>query len=203
VEALEGAGFSASAIASASQEFANDIGLMLVDLALREVDAIDLVRRIARRKPPVPVLAIGARADSERIIAVIRAGARGCIYADDPRERLAAAAREALDGGHPLSRGMAPLLLEHIRRTARHSSTHRRAARLLTDRERVVLCQMARGHSYEDTGLALGVSVNTVRTYVRNLYEKLDVNSRTEAVLLGMKLGIVTGTPYPTAKPRR
>jgi DNA-binding CsgD family transcriptional regulator len=62
---------------------------------------------------------------------------------------------------------------------------------------------MARGYSYEDIGRALGVSVNTVRTFVRSVYEKLDVNSRTEAVLLGMKLGIVRGTPYPMNKPRR
>jgi DNA-binding NarL/FixJ family response regulator len=101
-----------------------------------------------------------------------------------------------------MSRGMAPLLLEHIRRTGRTGSVERKAVRPLTERERVVLCQMARGYSYEDIGRALEVSVNTVRTYVRAVYEKLDVNSRTEAVLLGMKLGIVKGTPFPMTKPR-
>jgi DNA-binding NarL/FixJ family response regulator len=169
---------------------------------LRDIEGIDFVRYLARHKSHVTVVAIGARGDDARIIAAIRAGAHGCIYADDPRERLVAAAREALDGGRPMSRGMAPLLLEHIRRMGRSGSGERKAVRPLTERERVVLCQMARGHSYEDIGRALDVSVNTVRTYIRSVYEKLDVNSRTEAVLLGMKLGIVNATPYPMRKPR-
>jgi DNA-binding NarL/FixJ family response regulator len=202
VEALTEAGFSARAVGSASEGLAGDAALLLVDLALKDLDAIEFVRHIARHKAHVPVVAIGARGDDARIIAAIRAGAHGCIYADDPRERLVAAATEALDGGRPMSRGMAPLLLEHIRRTGRTGSVERKAVRPLTERERVVLCQMARGYSYEDIGRALEVSVNTVRTYVRIVYEKLDVNSRTEAVLLGMKLGIVKGTPYPMAKPR-
>jgi DNA-binding NarL/FixJ family response regulator len=203
-EALEAAGFSTLAIASVSEEPAGEIALLFVDLALKDIDAIDFVRRVSRRDPPMPVVAIGERGDDERIIAAIRAGAHGCIYADDGRERLAAAASEALAGGRPMSRGMAPLLLEHIRRTGRRSaSAERSAVRPLTERERVVLCQMATGQSYEDIGRALGVSLNTVRTYVRSVYEKLDVNSRTEAVLLGTKLGIVTGAPYPTPKPRR
>jgi DNA-binding NarL/FixJ family response regulator len=203
VEAFEDGGFCVSAVASTSEDFADDVGLILVDLALRDVDAIDLVRRIARRNQPVPVLAIGARGDDARIIAAIRAGVHGCIYVDDPRERFVGAAKEALDGGLPLSRGMAHLLIEHVRRLGRHASAERRAIRPLTEREQVVLRQMARGQRYEDIGCALGVSLNTVRSYVRSVYEKLDVSSRTEAVLVGMKLGIVAGTPYPTVKPRR
>jgi DNA-binding NarL/FixJ family response regulator len=202
LEALVEAGLSVRAVGSASQALAGDVDLMLVDLGLKDVEGIDFVRYLARHKSHVTVVAIGARGDDARIIAAIRAGAHGCIYADDPRERLVAAAREALDGGRPMSRGMAPLLLEHIRRMGRSGSGERKALRPLTERERVVLCQMARGFSYEDIGRALDVSVNTVRTYVRGVYEKLDVNSRTEAVLLGMKLGIVNGTPYPTRKPR-
>jgi DNA-binding NarL/FixJ family response regulator len=203
VEALEGAGFRALAVASAPEQLAGDVALLLVDLALRDIDAIDFVRRLARQKSPVPVVAIGTRGDDARIIAAIRSGAHGCIYADDPRERFVSAVTEALEGGRPMSRGMAPLLLEHIRRTGSSVSAERMAVRPLTEREQVVLCQMARGYSYEDIGRALGVSVNTVRTFVRSVYEKLDVNSRTEAVLLGMKLGIVRGTPYPMNKPRR
>jgi DNA-binding NarL/FixJ family response regulator len=204
VEALQAAGHPTLAVASASAsaELVDQVALVLVDLALSDVDAIDFVRDAARRTPPVPVVAISARSDDARIIAAISAGAHGCIYADDPHERLVIAVNEALEGGRPISRGMALLLLEHIRRTG-HSPSERSTARPLTERERVVLSQMALGHRYEDIGRALGVSVNTVRTYVRSVYEKLDVNSRTEAVLLGMQLGIVKSAPYPMAKPRR
>jgi two-component system NarL family response regulator len=54
---------------------------------------------------------------------------------------------------------------------------------------------MAQGLSYDEVGTALGVSVNTVRSFIRAIYEKLDVGSRTEAVLLAIKLAIVKGTP--------
>ena len=69
-----------------------------------------------------------------------------------------------------------------------------------------MLEQLARGLEYEDIGRLLGVSINTVRSYVRAIYEKLSVNSRTEAVVAGMKLGLVknTHTPFPspsTSKP--
>jgi DNA-binding NarL/FixJ family response regulator len=207
VDALKTAGFSALAAASACDDLAHELALIFIDLSLKEVDAIDFVRRVARRKPPVPVVAIGPRGDDSRIIAAVRAGALGCIYADEPPERVAAAASEAVAGGRPMSRGMAPVMLEHIRRSGGSPSSERPAVRSLTDRERVVLAHMARGYRYEDIGLALDVSVNTVRTYVRSVYEKLQVNSRTEAVLLGIKLGIVPGTPYPSnnpsSKPRR
>ncbi len=202
VEAVKAGGFSAVAVSRLGEELAHEAHLLFVDLAATDVNAVDLVQRFARRKPPIPVVVIGAR-DDERIIAAIRSGARGCLYADDACERIAWATEEALRGGYPMSRGMAHMLVEHVRRTGRRiSSAELRAVRPLTERERVVLRQMATGQSYEDMGRAFGMSVNTVRSHVRNIYEKLDVNSRTEAVVLGTKLGIVGGTPYPSSRPR-
>lgn len=61
---------------------------------------------------------------------------------------------------------------------------------------------LARGLTYEEVGQHLGVSVNTVRTFVRAIYEKLDVTSRTDAVLRGTRLGLVQRTPYPGHKAR-
>jgi DNA-binding NarL/FixJ family response regulator len=202
VDALEGAGFFVRAAALASEDLAEDVALLFVDLALSDIDSIDYLRRMRRHRPDVPIVGIGARTEDARVIAAFSAGAHGCIFADDPRERLVASVHEALDGGRPMSRGMAPLLAEHIRTSRRLSSSTMPAVRPLTERERVVLCEMARGHSYEDIGRVLGVTVNTVRTYVRSLYEKLHVNSRTEAVLLGIKLGVVRAPSYPPAKPR-
>ena len=61
----------------------------------------------------------------------------------------------------------------------------------MTPREVEVLVALARGHTYHETGVALGVSVNTVRSFVRDIYRKLDVSSRTEAVLEGVRRGLV------------
>ena len=183
----------------------SDLSLVLVDLSLTDVDPVDFVRRTATRNASIKQLVLSARGDYERIIAVIRAGAHGCVFRDAPDAELLAAIREVLDGGRPIARDIGGMLFEHVRRS-RPPSRERRAVRPLTERERGVLEQLARGLEYEDIGRLLGVSINTVRSYVRAIYEKLSVNSRTEAVVAGMKLGLVknTHTPFPspsTSKP--
>jgi DNA-binding NarL/FixJ family response regulator len=196
MDAVKAGGFSVMAGPCSEEELEHETYLLFVDLSAADVEAVDLVHYLARRKRPIPVVVIGARDDKARIIAAIHAGARGCLFADDACACIARAAAEALRGGYPMSRGMAYLLLEHIRQTDRHtSSTAPGAGQLLTERERVVLQQMATGQTYGDVGRAFGMSVNTVRTHVRSIYDKLNVNSRTEAVVLGTKLGIVRDTP--------
>ena len=174
----------------------------LVDLALPALDAVHFVKRLARGSRSLPVIALAHRTADERVVAAFRAGARGCLYVDDLVDRLLAAVSEARVGGLPVSRGMASLLVEAVRRTKPASSQGHMVVRVLSEHERRVLTQLARGFTYEDAARSLGVSINTVRTQVRAIYEKLDVNSRTEAVLLGMRLGLVTGTPFPAMKPR-
>jgi DNA-binding NarL/FixJ family response regulator len=187
------------AVAHSAQEaerhLALPLNLLLVDLEMPDVDAIDFVRRMAKRLPSMPVIAMCARCDDARIIAAVRAGARGCLFVADISERLPSAVQEALDGGRPMSRGMARLLFEHVRDSRRISSQQGMAVRPLTKRECVVLEQLGRSLNYEEIGEILGISVNTVRTFVRTIYDKLDVNSRTEAVLIGIKLGLVKGSP--------
>ena len=176
--------------------------LTLVDLGLAELDAVHFVRRLVRGSSSLAVIALARRGADERVVAALRAGARGCLYIDDLADRLLAAVSEALAGGSPVSRGMAGLLVEAVRRTKPASSQGNLAVRPLSEHERRVLAQLARGFTYEDVARSLGVSINTVRTQVRAIYDKLDVSSRTEAVLLGMRLGLVKGTPFPGAKPR-
>ena len=183
----------ASSAAEGRTVLEGTVAMVLVD-GIVDMDAIDFLRSVTRERGSLPVVAVLARKNDTRVIAAIRAGARGCLFADDAPLGILAALREAMDGGRPMSNGMAPLLLEHIRASARRSSVGRPAARPLTEREAIVLGHMARGLSYEDTGAAMGISLNTVRTYVRTIYEKLDVASRTEAVLLGIKLGIIKPT---------
>jgi DNA-binding NarL/FixJ family response regulator len=177
--------------------------VMVLDLWTADADAVDFVRRVrASLQPRLPTVALGARGDDERFIAMIRAGAVGCLYTDDAATRLPSALDDALAGGHPMSRGMGAVLLEHLRRQSPPSSQPTRAMSVLTPRERAVLTHLARGLLYEDIGRTLGVSVNTVRSFIRTIYAKLEVNSRTEAVLVGVKLGLVRGTPYPRTRSR-
>jgi DNA-binding NarL/FixJ family response regulator len=203
---LEDAGLSvrcASSAVAAARELRAPLALLLVSLNNQELDGVDFIRRLAPECVPAPIVVLSRRGDDGRIIAAISAGARGCLFSDDLGDRLVPAVREALAGGAPMSRGMGPLLLEHVRRAGRRSaSTQRAAVRPITNGERRVLEQLARPLSYEQVGSILGVSVNTVRSHVRVIYDKLGVNTRTEAVVLAMKLGLVPG-PHPGSKPTR
>jgi DNA-binding NarL/FixJ family response regulator len=202
---LDRGGFRPVAVASAREaesHLAGKFELVLVELVMTGVDAIDFIAKVARQIPSAPIVALCARGDDERIVAAIKAGARGCLFADDIGTRLLGAVEEALAGSRPMSRGMAQLLFEQLRRASRPPSWQGAAVRAFTQRERAVLEQLARGLEYEDIGKILGISVNTVRTFVRAIYDKLNVNSRTEAVLAGTRLGLVNGTPYPGYKTR-
>jgi len=201
---LARAGFVAQPVATvqeAQAAFALELVAVIVHLGLKDADPVAFVRAVSKRKPNLPVLALCPRGDDERVVAAVRGGARGCLYVDDLEARLSPALEEALAGGRPMSRGMAGLFLETVRRT-RVSSQQQQAVRPLTPRERAVLAELGRGAKYEDVAVNLGVSVNTVRTFVRSIYDKLGVDSRVDAVLLGIRLGLIKGTPFPTSKAR-
>lgn len=172
------------------------LSAIIVDTTVTAVDAVDLVRRLSNLREELPILALVERDNAERVLAVIRAGARGCLFLADLESSLVSAVHELLAGGRPYSRDIGRIMFESLRRS-RPPSRERRAVKVLTERESVVLQQLARGFEYADIGRVLDVSVNTVRSYVRAIYEKLGVNSRTEAVVVAIRLGLVKGTPFP------
>jgi DNA-binding NarL/FixJ family response regulator len=178
------------------------VDVLVLDLSLPDPDAVDFVRRVRSLMPRLAVLALATRTDDERLVAAVRAGALGCLYADDAAQRLPSAVAEAVAGGRPMSRGMGAIFLECVRRAPSPSGPPGGSVLGLTERERAVLDELARGLLYEDVGRALGISVNTVRSFVRTIYGKLGVNSRTEAVLAGLGLGLIREAAYPRPPPR-
>lgn len=197
--ALAKAGFvvqPCSTVREAQAAFALDAVAIVVHLGLKDADPVAFVRAVSKRKPNLPLLALCPRGDDERVVATVRGGACGCLYVEDIDARLAPSLDEILAGGRPMSRGMAGLFLETVRRT-RVSSQQQQAVRPLTPRERAVLAELGHGATYEDVAANLGVSLNTVRTFVRSIYDKLGVDSRVDAVVYGMRLGLIKGTPFP------
>jgi DNA-binding NarL/FixJ family response regulator len=142
--------------------------------------------------PPALVIsrAIGERSVTE----LIKAGAAGYLFQDEA-SRLPNAIRELLRGGIPMSPPVSQLVLGRARRSSSQMAAVRPAkitpAHLVTDRQREILTLLANGHSYDDIGTALGLSVNTVRTHVRMLYERLGVSTKVEAVVVAMELGLL------------
>lgn len=168
---------------------------VLVDLGLPDLDGVDLIRWIRERHPRVPVLVLTVASAEARIFAALRAGACGYLFKEDLGQRLLPAIEEALAGGAPMSRDVALKLVEHVRRgeesAAHEPPTSRGPLPVLTPKERAVLERFSQGESYDDVAQSLDISVNTVRTHARALYEKLDVTSKTEAVVVAITRGLL------------
>jgi DNA-binding NarL/FixJ family response regulator len=176
-----------------------DIGVALVDLGLPDLDGVELIKRISAAYPLLPAVVLTVCTEERKILEAFRAGARGYLFKEDLANRLAPALEEALAGGAPMSRAVARLVLAQVREERDDASdatktTIPAASRpIVTERERQVIEQLARGLSYSQVAGILDISSNTVRSYIRTIYEKLAVCSKTEAVLVALRLGIVSG----------
>lgn len=163
-------------------------GAMVVDLGLPDCDGIDLVRELALGADHPPILVLTSARAPSAVVSALRAGASGYLYKEDVVRRLVAAMDELLAGGAPLSGEAAQAVLAALRGSGARDDEPGRA---LTAREREVLAQLARGLTYEQVASVLEVSVNTVRTHVKTIYEKLDASTRTEAVLTAVQKGLL------------
>jgi DNA-binding NarL/FixJ family response regulator len=145
-----------------------------------------------------PTLVISRAIGDRRVTELIKAGAAGYLFHNEAF-RLPNAVRELLRGGIPMSPPVSQLVLGRARRSSSQMAAVRPAKiapnDLVTDRQREILTLLANGHSYDDIGTALGLSVNTVRTHVRMLYERLGVSTKVEAVVVAMELGLLPRAP--------
>jgi DNA-binding NarL/FixJ family response regulator len=141
-----------------------------------------------------PMLIVSGPVDEQRVTAVLKAGAGGYLLREE-LFRLPDAVRELLRGGVPMS----PLVSQLVLGRARRSSAKMAAVRpgspmvdeLITNRQREILELLAHGHSYEDIGLALSLSINTVRSHVRAIYERLGASTKVEAVITAIELKLL------------
>lgn len=141
-----------------------------------------------------PLLVISGPVDEQRVTAMIKAGASGYLLTEDVF-RLPDAVRELLRGGVPMSRSISQLVLDRARRSSASMAAVREggpsADELITKRQREILKLLAQGHSYEDIGLALSLSINTVRSHVRTIYERLGASTKVEAVIAAIELRLL------------
>jgi DNA-binding NarL/FixJ family response regulator len=158
------------------------VDAVLMELGLPDGDGIDLIRKITSRWPKVPILVLTGDTTDTRILAAIRAGAQGYLLKNELERRLPGAVEEMLAGGSPISASAARVMVRSVREP--HQKVEEAS---LSKRERSVLDCLSRGMTYQEAGGALGISVNTVRTHVRRIYSKLEVNSKVEAAYFHSK----------------
>jgi DNA-binding NarL/FixJ family response regulator len=195
-----GSAFAPDMVGTAREALANlekvDPRVILVDLGLPDLDGVELIAELITRRSQTPIIVLTVASTHARIRAALRAGARGYLFKEDLGRRLLTALDEALHGGIPLSNGVAELLLAELRDSPGpvHGAGPQPAITggCLTQRERDLLERFALSMTYEEAGADLGLSVNTIRTYVRSIYSKLAVSTRTEAVLAAFDLGLIS-----------
>jgi DNA-binding NarL/FixJ family response regulator len=116
--------------------------------------------------------------DSDRIFKSLMAGASGYLLKRTPPAKLLASIQEVQEGGSPMTPQIARRVVQHFRQAPAPASLEK-----LTLGEKDILDQLAKGFLYKEMADNLGISIDTVRSYIRNIYDKLHVHSRTEAVV--------------------
>ena len=153
--------------------------VLLADIRLQGVSGIECTAALKKLRPQMQVLMLTTYEDSELIFDSLRAGASGYVLKKTAPAELIQAIEQVHGGGAPMSMEVARKVIEHfhpVRPAASELET-------LTPREQEILALLASGCLYKEIGDRLGISFNTVRTHLKNIYEKLHVQSRGEATL--------------------
>ena len=152
--------------------------VVLSDIGLPGMSGITGVRLLKERHPQLLLLMLTIYDDDERIFDAMCAGACGYLLKKTPPARLLESLKEAVNGGAPMS----PEVARRVIALFREIRPPERADYHLTPHETRLLKLFVEGHNYKTAAAELRVSVNTVNFHVRNIYEKLQVHSRSEAV---------------------
>jgi DNA-binding NarL/FixJ family response regulator len=171
-----------SAYASAEEALANlpkdNPDVILMDINLGEMDGIECVRRLTVKMPEALVLMLTVFEDTEKIFHALSAGASGYLLKRLSPKKLLEAIEEVCVGGSPMSAPIARKVVKSFKAAPARGDE----SADLSPREHSVLDGLAAGLAYKQIADQLGVSIHTVRNYIRRIYEKLHVRSRTEAV---------------------
>jgi RNA polymerase sigma factor (sigma-70 family) len=153
--------------------------VVLADINLPGLDGVECVRRLRPLLPETRFIMLTVYEDDERLFNSLQAGADGYLIKRVAPAKLQEAITQVMAGGSPMTPQIARRLVQHFRNEKKEDP----ALDSLAPREREVLEKLAAGCSYKEIADRLGVSKDTVRTYIRRLYEKLRIHSRNEAVL--------------------
>ncbi len=151
---------------------------ILMDIDMPVVDGVEAVRRLRAANLDVPVIMLTVFDDNDHIYDAICAGANGYLLKND-FDQVISAIRDVLSGGAPLTGSVAKKVLAAF---ARRAPAKPKAAEILTERENEILECLVKGNSYKMIADQLSLSMDTIRTHIKKIYKKLQVNSATEAV---------------------
>jgi DNA-binding NarL/FixJ family response regulator len=151
----------------------------MVDINLPGINGIELVRRLKAELPSLNVLMVTTYDETDLIFNSLRAGATGYILKSAPATELIHAIEQIHAGGSPMSMPIARKVVSYFSQVRKRSPDVEK----LSKREYEVLSLLAEGYRYKEICSALNISMSTVRTHIRRIYQELQVESRTEATV--------------------
>ena len=157
--------------------------LVLMDINLPGMSGIECVQRLKEKQPELLVLMVTVYDNSDQVFAALAAGACGYLLKRDIPVKLVDSLSDALQGGSPMSSHIARQVVKFFH----HQGQARKETDDLTTREKQILELLAQGSLYKEIAAELGIGTETVNTHIRNIYAKLHVRSRTEAVIKFLK----------------
>ena len=152
--------------------------VILLDVNLPGISGVEGARRLKLLLPQTQIVMLTVYEDSEHVFAALAAGAAGYLLKETPRDEILEAVRDVRAGGSPMSGHIARKVVQFFQNA--HPAPEIKTG--LSARELEVLQLLARGHLYKEIADSMQLSLHTVTTYIRRVYEKLHVRSRTEAV---------------------
>jgi DNA-binding NarL/FixJ family response regulator len=153
--------------------------VVLMDINLPGMSGIECVSRLKARLPKLQVLMLTTYEESDLIFDSLRSGASGYLLKNMPPSELIQAVEQVHSGGAPMSMQIARKVVNHFQQIKQPSSEVEK----LTKREQEILALLAKGYLYKEIADHLGISLSTVRAHLHTVYEKLHVQSRTQAVV--------------------
>lgn len=192
---LELLGTASTASKAFSLLFMTEPQVALIDLGLPDSSGVEIIRWISKNKPQIETLVITAFGDEDHVIRSLEAGACGYLLKDYTAQELEAHILEVSQGGSPISPLIARQLLFKIQRRGQKDSLKPNPSgnpnNLVTERELIVIQQVAKGFTVQEIAAQMGISSHTVSTHVKRIYKKLHVHSRSEAVYEASMLGLL------------
>ncbi|MBX7175014.1 MAG: response regulator transcription factor [Pyrinomonadaceae bacterium] len=158
-------------------------GIILTDLGLPGMSGIEGIKRLREIFPEIPIIALTVYDNDNNIFNALCNGANGYLLKNTPPARLLEALQEAVEGGSPMSPAVASRVVKLFRtfRPPEHADYQ------LTSQETTLLKLLIEGHHKKTAAREMGISINTISFHLKNIYEKLQVHSKTEAVAKALR----------------
>lgn len=158
------------AIANIKDDLPN---IVLMDVQLPGINGVEGTKKIKKIRPVVNIIIITVYENSETVFDALCAGATGYLTKNTTSKKLLEALHEVINGGAPMSIHIAKMVVSSFKKTIKHD---------LSDRELEVLTLLAKGKSYKSIGEDLFISTNTIKFHIKNIYDKLQVKNKEEAI---------------------